>query len=89
MGIILFLFFFKEMENDAGFQQAVRTSHGRRPPVREREGEGKGRGLTTANNIILITQMTAKFPGTAVGARPLASSFGVSTVKSHLLLKPA
>ncbi|XP_075887027.1 intraflagellar transport protein 88 homolog isoform X3 [Nelusetta ayraudi] len=42
----------EEMENDAGFQQAVRTSHGRRPP------------------------MTAKFPGTAVGARPLASSFG-------------
>ncbi|KAE8299755.1 Intraflagellar transport protein 88-like protein [Larimichthys crocea] len=42
----------EELENDAGFQQAVRTSHGRRPP------------------------MTAKFPGTAIGARPLASSFG-------------
>uniref|UniRef100_A0A8D3A4Z0 Intraflagellar transport 88 homolog n=1 Tax=Scophthalmus maximus TaxID=52904 RepID=A0A8D3A4Z0_SCOMX len=40
------------LENDVGFQQAVRTSHGRRPP------------------------MTAKFPGTAIGARPLASSFG-------------
>lgn len=25
---------FKELENDVGFQQAVRTSHGRRPPVR-------------------------------------------------------
>lgn len=24
---------FKELENDVGFQQAVRTSHGRRPPV--------------------------------------------------------
>uniref|UniRef100_A0A671UIJ4 Intraflagellar transport protein 88 homolog n=1 Tax=Sparus aurata TaxID=8175 RepID=A0A671UIJ4_SPAAU len=43
---------FKELENDVGFQQAVRTSHGRRPP------------------------MTAKFPGTAIGARPLATSFG-------------
>uniref|UniRef100_A0A671UIU5 Intraflagellar transport protein 88 homolog n=1 Tax=Sparus aurata TaxID=8175 RepID=A0A671UIU5_SPAAU len=44
----------EELENDVGFQQAVRTSHGRRPP------------------------MTAKFPGTAIGARPLATSFGVS-----------
>ncbi|XP_061579063.1 intraflagellar transport protein 88 homolog [Cololabis saira] len=42
----------EELENDAGFQQAVRTSHGRRPP------------------------MTAKFPGTAIGGRPLASSYG-------------
>ncbi|XP_029980606.1 intraflagellar transport protein 88 homolog isoform X1 [Sphaeramia orbicularis] len=42
----------EELENDVGFQQAVRTSHGRRPP------------------------MTAKFPGTAIGARPLVSSFG-------------
>uniref|UniRef100_A0A3Q1H5R3 Uncharacterized protein n=1 Tax=Anabas testudineus TaxID=64144 RepID=A0A3Q1H5R3_ANATE len=38
----------EELENDVGFQQAVRTSHGRRPP------------------------MTAKFPGTAIGARPLS-----------------
>uniref|UniRef100_A0A667YWP7 Intraflagellar transport 88 homolog n=1 Tax=Myripristis murdjan TaxID=586833 RepID=A0A667YWP7_9TELE len=44
----------EDLDNDAGFQQAVRTSHGRRPP------------------------MTAKFPGTAVGARPLGTSFGVS-----------
>ncbi|KAM3862431.1 intraflagellar transport protein 88 homolog isoform 2-T2 [Diretmus argenteus] len=42
----------EELDNDAGFQQAVRTSHGRRPP------------------------MTAKFPGTAIGARPLGTSFG-------------
>ncbi|KAK5608864.1 Intraflagellar transport protein 88 [Crenichthys baileyi] len=42
----------EELENDVGFQQAVRTSHGRRPP------------------------MTAKFPGTAIGGRPLASSIG-------------
>ncbi|XP_030613371.1 intraflagellar transport protein 88 homolog isoform X3 [Archocentrus centrarchus] len=42
----------EELENDVGFQEAVRTSHGRRPP------------------------MTAKFPGTAIGARPLATSFG-------------
>ncbi|KAM4731191.1 intraflagellar transport protein 88 homolog isoform 2-T2 [Anableps anableps] len=44
--------FDSELENDVGFQQAVRTSHGRRPP------------------------MTAKFPGTAIGGRPLVSSFG-------------
>ncbi|KAM8857880.1 intraflagellar transport protein 88 homolog isoform 1-T1 [Synchiropus picturatus] len=42
----------EELENDEGFQQAVRTSHGRRPPV------------------------TAKFPGSAIGTRPLATSFG-------------
>ncbi|XP_033843488.1 intraflagellar transport protein 88 homolog [Periophthalmus magnuspinnatus] len=42
----------EELNNDVGFQQAVRTSHGRRPP------------------------MTAKFPGTAVGSRPLVSSLG-------------
>uniref|UniRef100_A0AAY4DRZ6 Intraflagellar transport protein 88 homolog n=1 Tax=Denticeps clupeoides TaxID=299321 RepID=A0AAY4DRZ6_9TELE len=42
----------EELDNDIGFQQAVRTSHGRRPP------------------------MTARFPGTAVGGRPLATSFG-------------
>lgn len=41
---IVFFFFFKEMENDAGFQQAVRTSHGRRPPVRGR-GRGRGEGV--------------------------------------------
>ncbi|XP_069034902.1 intraflagellar transport protein 88 homolog isoform X4 [Lepisosteus oculatus] len=40
-----------DLENDAGFQQAVKTSHGRRPPV------------------------TAKIPGTAIGARPLGTSF--------------
>ncbi|CAI5655251.1 unnamed protein product [Oreochromis niloticus] len=42
----------EELENDVGFQQAVRTSHGRRPP------------------------MTAKFPGTPIGPRSLATSFG-------------
>uniref|UniRef100_A0A8C5FGJ6 Intraflagellar transport 88 homolog n=1 Tax=Gadus morhua TaxID=8049 RepID=A0A8C5FGJ6_GADMO len=44
----------EELDNDEGFQQAVRTSHGRRPP------------------------MTAKFPGTAIGGRPIGTSFGVS-----------
>ncbi|XP_037395409.1 intraflagellar transport protein 88 homolog isoform X6 [Pygocentrus nattereri] len=42
----------EELDNDVGFQQAVRTSHGRRPP------------------------MTAKFPGTALGGRPIGTSFG-------------
>ncbi|RVE58222.1 hypothetical protein OJAV_G00206940 [Oryzias javanicus] len=45
-------FYAEELENDEGFQQALRTSHGRRP------------------------LMTAKLPGTAIGGRPLASSFG-------------
>uniref|UniRef100_A0A3B4A7X3 Uncharacterized protein n=1 Tax=Periophthalmus magnuspinnatus TaxID=409849 RepID=A0A3B4A7X3_9GOBI len=48
----------EELNNDVGFQQAVRTSHGRRPP------------------------MTAKFPGTAVGSRPLVSSLGKSDMMS-------
>ncbi|KAK7938436.1 hypothetical protein WMY93_001762 [Mugilogobius chulae] len=55
----------EELDNDVGFQQAVRTSHGRRPP------------------------MTAKFPGTAIGSRPLMSSLGargplVSSLASSL-----
>ncbi|XP_049905154.1 intraflagellar transport protein 88 homolog isoform X2 [Epinephelus moara] len=54
----------EELENDMGFQQAVRTSHGRRPP------------------------MTAKFPGTAVGARPLASSFGARIPMASSMGRP-
>ncbi|XP_066542538.1 intraflagellar transport protein 88 homolog [Hoplias malabaricus] len=42
----------EELDTDVAFQQAVRTSHGRRPP------------------------MTAKFPGTAIGGRPIGTSFG-------------
>ncbi|XP_063069811.1 intraflagellar transport protein 88 homolog isoform X2 [Engraulis encrasicolus] len=53
----------EELDNDVGFQQAVKTSHGRRPP------------------------MTAKFPGTAIGARPMATSFGVQTSQGERLLK--
>ncbi|XP_034742046.1 intraflagellar transport protein 88 homolog isoform X5 [Etheostoma cragini] len=54
----------EELENDLGFQQAVRTSYGRRPP------------------------MTAKFPGTAIGARPLASSFGARIPLASSLGRP-
>ncbi|KAM8854965.1 intraflagellar transport protein 88 homolog isoform 1-T1 [Spinachia spinachia] len=54
----------EELENDVGFQQAVRTSHGRRPP------------------------MTAKFPGTAIGARPLASSFGARVPVASSMGRP-
>ncbi|CAL8370641.1 unnamed protein product [Arctogadus glacialis] len=55
----------EELDNDEGFQQAVRTSHGRRPP------------------------MTAKFPGTAIGGRPIGTSFGVDgrEVRESRLLK--
>ncbi|KAK3569165.1 hypothetical protein QTP86_025989 [Hemibagrus guttatus] len=54
----------EELDNDVGFQQAVRTSHGRRPP------------------------MTAKFPGTAVGSRPIGTSFGLRTVMSSSMGRP-
>uniref|UniRef100_A0A3B3DCS7 Uncharacterized protein n=1 Tax=Oryzias melastigma TaxID=30732 RepID=A0A3B3DCS7_ORYME len=55
-------FYSEELENDEGFQQALRTSHGRRP------------------------LMTAQLPGTAIGGRPLASSFGVSTSSLNSLV---
>ncbi|XP_037345527.1 intraflagellar transport protein 88 homolog isoform X2 [Pungitius pungitius] len=54
----------EELENDVGFQQAVRTSHGRRPP------------------------MTAKFPGTAIGARTLATSFGARVPVASSMGRP-
>uniref|UniRef100_UPI003AAD858C intraflagellar transport protein 88 homolog isoform X4 n=1 Tax=Centroberyx gerrardi TaxID=166262 RepID=UPI003AAD858C len=54
----------EELDNDAGFQQAVRTSHGRRPP------------------------MTAKFPGTAAGGRPLGTSFGSRIPMASSLGRP-
>ncbi|KAM9344388.1 intraflagellar transport protein 88 homolog [Pholidichthys leucotaenia] len=54
----------EELENDIGFQQAVRTSHGRRPP------------------------MTAKFPGTAIGARTLASSIGARMPMASSMGRP-
>ncbi|KAG5283099.1 hypothetical protein AALO_G00038280 [Alosa alosa] len=53
----------EELDNDIGFQQAVRTSHGRRPP------------------------MTAKFPGTAIAARPVGTSYGVESSQGGRLLK--
>nr|XP_005167588.1 intraflagellar transport protein 88 homolog isoform X7 [Danio rerio] len=42
----------EDLHNDVAFQQAVRTSHGRRPP------------------------MTAKYPGTAIGGRPIGTAYG-------------
>ncbi|XP_071393497.1 intraflagellar transport protein 88 homolog, partial [Centroberyx affinis] len=54
----------EELDNDAGFQQAVRTSHGRRPP------------------------MTAKFPGTAAGVRPIGTSFGSRIPMASSLGRP-
>uniref|UniRef100_A0A671RUI4 Intraflagellar transport 88 homolog n=1 Tax=Sinocyclocheilus anshuiensis TaxID=1608454 RepID=A0A671RUI4_9TELE len=42
----------EDLHNDVDFQQAVRTSHGRRPP------------------------MTAKYPGTAIGGRPIGTAYG-------------
>ncbi|XP_031439031.1 intraflagellar transport protein 88 homolog isoform X2 [Clupea harengus] len=54
----------EELDNDIGFQQAVRTSHGRRPP------------------------MTAKFPGTAIGARPVGTSYGARTQMSSSMGRP-
>ncbi|XP_051938317.1 intraflagellar transport protein 88 homolog isoform X2 [Hippocampus zosterae] len=54
----------EELDKDAGFQEAVRTSHGRRPP------------------------MTAKFPGTAAGGRPLPSSLGTRTALTSSIGRP-
>uniref|UniRef100_A0AAV2JVU1 Intraflagellar transport 88 homolog n=1 Tax=Knipowitschia caucasica TaxID=637954 RepID=A0AAV2JVU1_KNICA len=54
----------EELDNDVGFQQAVRTSHGRRPPI------------------------TAKFPGTAIGSRPLVSSLGARVPLASSLGRP-
>ncbi|XP_015234356.1 PREDICTED: intraflagellar transport protein 88 homolog isoform X1 [Cyprinodon variegatus] len=54
----------EELDNDVGFQQAVRTSYGRRPP------------------------MTARIPGTAIGGRPLASSFGSRVPMASSLGRP-
>ncbi|KAA0715858.1 Intraflagellar transport protein 88 -like protein [Triplophysa tibetana] len=42
----------EDLHNDMGFQQAVKTSYGRRPP------------------------MTAKYPGTAIGGRPIGTAYG-------------
>ncbi|KAL7865764.1 hypothetical protein SRHO_G00110110 [Serrasalmus rhombeus] len=55
----------EELDNDVGFQQAVRTSHGRRPP------------------------MTAKFPGTALGGRPIGTSFGSRMPMGSSMGRPA
>ncbi|XP_029113643.1 intraflagellar transport protein 88 homolog isoform X3 [Scleropages formosus] len=54
----------EELDNDPGFQQAVRTSHGRRPP------------------------MTAKFPGTSTGGRPVGTSFGLRNPMASSLGRP-
>ncbi|XP_060732171.1 intraflagellar transport protein 88 homolog isoform X1 [Tachysurus vachellii] len=54
----------EDLDNDVGFQQAVRTSHGRRPP------------------------MTAKFPSTAVGGRPIGTAFGLRTAMSPSIGRP-
>ncbi|XP_034153574.1 intraflagellar transport protein 88 homolog isoform X4 [Esox lucius] len=52
----------EELDNDAGFQQAVRTSHGRRPPMTAKFPGTSTGGLTL---------------GTSFGSRmPLASSMG-------------
>ncbi|XP_049341360.1 intraflagellar transport protein 88 homolog isoform X3 [Astyanax mexicanus] len=55
----------EDLDNDVGFQQAVRTSHGRRPP------------------------MTAKFPGTAIGGRPIGTSFGSRMPMGSSMGRPA
>ncbi|XP_056895277.1 intraflagellar transport protein 88 homolog isoform X3 [Takifugu flavidus] len=57
-------FDYEAIENDEGFQQAVKTTHEKRPP------------------------MTAKFPGTAIGARPLVSSFGSRNALASSMGRP-
>uniref|UniRef100_H3DE04 Intraflagellar transport 88 homolog n=1 Tax=Tetraodon nigroviridis TaxID=99883 RepID=H3DE04_TETNG len=57
-------FDFEAIENDEGFQQAMKTTHEKRPP------------------------MTAKFPGTAIGARPIVSSFGSRNALASSMGRP-
>ncbi|TKS67688.1 Intraflagellar transport protein 88 -like protein [Collichthys lucidus] len=58
----------EELENDADFQQAVRTSHGRRPPARVPMASSMGRPMTGA------VQDGAARPMTAVRAAGYTSS---------------
>uniref|UniRef100_A0AAQ4S7J3 Intraflagellar transport protein 88 homolog n=1 Tax=Gasterosteus aculeatus aculeatus TaxID=481459 RepID=A0AAQ4S7J3_GASAC len=58
----------EELENDVGFQQAVRTSHGRRPPARVPVASSMGRPMTGA------VQDGAARPMTAVRAAGYTSS---------------
>ncbi|XP_070770586.1 intraflagellar transport protein 88 homolog isoform X5 [Enoplosus armatus] len=58
----------EELENDVGFQQAVRTSHGRRPPSRNPMVSSMGRPMTGA------VQDGAARPMTAVRAAGYTSS---------------
>ncbi|XP_007903765.1 intraflagellar transport protein 88 homolog isoform X2 [Callorhinchus milii] len=54
----------EELENDVAFQQALRTSHGRRPP------------------------MTAKIPGSAIGARPFGTMLAARLPLSSSMGRP-
>ncbi|XP_030642032.1 intraflagellar transport protein 88 homolog isoform X2 [Chanos chanos] len=58
----------EELDNDAGFQQAVRTSHGRRPPSRVPLSSSMGRPMTGA------VQDGAARPMTAVRAAGYSSA---------------
>ncbi|XP_029385575.1 intraflagellar transport protein 88 homolog isoform X7 [Echeneis naucrates] len=58
----------EELENDVGFQQAVRTNHGRRPPSRMPMSSSMGRPMTGA------VQDGAARPMTAVRAAGYTSS---------------
>ncbi|TRY89779.1 hypothetical protein DNTS_000017 [Danionella cerebrum] len=55
----------EDLQNDMGFQQAVRTSHGRRPP------------------------MTAKYPGTAFGGRPIGTAYGSRAAVGTAMGRPS
>ncbi|TRY89780.1 hypothetical protein DNTS_000017 [Danionella cerebrum] len=63
----------EDLQNDMGFQQAVRTSHGRRPPSRAAVGTAMGRPSTGA------VQDGASRPMTAVRAAGYTSSISRGT----------
>uniref|UniRef100_A0A4W5R953 Intraflagellar transport protein 88 homolog n=1 Tax=Hucho hucho TaxID=62062 RepID=A0A4W5R953_9TELE len=48
----------EELDNDAGFQQAVRTSHGRRPPVSVKTVDGAARPMTAVRAAGYSSAMT-------------------------------
>ncbi|XP_072300270.1 intraflagellar transport protein 88 homolog [Eucyclogobius newberryi] len=63
----------EELDNDVGFQEAARTSHGRRPPM-----TAKFPG----------TAMMGTAAGTAMGLRPLVSSLGARAPLASSLGRP-
>ncbi|GAB5566212.1 intraflagellar transport protein 88 homolog isoform X1 [Prionailurus iriomotensis] len=73
----------EELENDTAFQEAVRTSHGRRPP----RSQSEAWRITRAPVFYLFRPITAKIPSTAV-TRPVATGYGSKTSLASSMGRP-